>query len=212
MTMRRRRVEAINDIRSSLADGTGPTDSGSFLDFLCDRLTHRIADAVGDIDAEVDALEDEILDKERAALRAEVLKYRRMIIGLRRYVVPQRESLSRLLSERASWLSEMDRLRLRESAERVARCIDDLDAARDRASVAQEELNARLSEQMNRTIYTMSIVATIFLPLGLLTGLLGINVGGIPGVDANWAFFAVCGILAALAALVYVVFKRRQII
>ena len=135
-----------------------------------------------------------------------------MIIGLRRYVVPQRESLARLVIEKADWLSEIDRHRLRESTDRIGRCIDDLDATRDRAAVAQEELNARLSEQMNQTIYMMSIVATIFLPLGLLTGLLGINVGGIPGVDTKWAFAIVCGILAIIASIVYIVFKRKQII
>lgn len=212
LTMRRRRVEAVNDIRSALARHEGPADSGAFLELLCDRMTHRISDVVGEIDEGVDSLEDEILDKERSELRTQVLKYRRMVIGLRRYVIPQRESLSRLVSERVSWLSDMDRLSLRESAERVARCIDDLDAARDRAAVAQEELNARLSEQMNRTIYTMSIVATIFLPLGLLTGLLGINVGGLPGVDFQWGFAVVCGILVVLAGVVYFVFKKRQII
>jgi Mg2+ and Co2+ transporter CorA len=57
--------------------------------------------------------------------------------------------------------------------------------------IVQEELNSRLSEQMNRAMYTLSIVAAIFLPLGLLTGLLGINVGGIPGTESPWAFLVV---------------------
>jgi zinc transporter len=173
LSMRRRPVAAIDDIRSAILRGDGPTESGDFLVFLCDKLTHRIAEVAGDIDEGVDSLEDEILEKERATLRAQILKYRRMIIGLRKYLIPQRELLSRLQTEHAPWLSEMDRLRVRESAERNNRCVDDLDAARDRASMAQEELNAGLSEQMNRTIFILSIVATIFLPLGLITGLLG---------------------------------------
>jgi len=212
LTMRRRRVAAIDDIRSALNRGDGPTDSGDFLEFLCDRLTHRIAEVAGEIDEGVDSLEDEILEKERAILRTRILKYRRMIIGLRKYVIPQRELLSRLQNERAPWLSEMDRLKLRESAERSNRCVDDLDAARDRAAMAQEELNARLSEQMNRTIFILSIVATIFLPLGLLTGLLGINVGGVPGANTPWAFLAVCGMLLVIAAVLYYIFKKKQII
>jgi zinc transporter len=212
LTMRRRRMEAINDIRASLGDGSGPSGSGNFLVSLCDTLTRRIASVVDEIDEGVDGLEDEILEQERATLRTRILKYRRMIIGLRKYVIPQREALSRLQNERAAWLSDMDRLQLRETAERTNRCIDDLDAARDRAAMAQEELNARLSEQMNQTIFMMSIVATIFLPLGLLTGLLGINVGGIPGADLPWAFAAVCGILVVTASFLYFLFKRKQII
>lgn len=212
LSMRRRRVEAINDIRSSLTDSQGPINSASFLVTLCETITQRIADVVGEIDEGVDGLEDEILERERATLRGRILGYRRMIIGLRKYIVPQRETLTRLQSERASWLSEMDRLKLRESTERVTRCLDDMDAARDRASMAQEELNGRLSEQMNQTIFMMSIVATIFLPLGLLTGLLGINVGGIPGTQSPWAFVVVCGMLVVIAIGLYVVFKKKQII
>ncbi|MCF7972305.1 MAG: zinc transporter ZntB [Phycisphaerae bacterium] len=212
ITMRHRRVEAINDIRNALTQGQGPNDIGDFLVVLCERLTDRMADVVGDIDDSVDALEDQILEKERAALRSELSRVRRMIIGLRRHLVPQRELLSRLQNERVEWLSDADKFHIREVTERVTRCLEDLDAARDRAAIAQEELNARLSEQMNQTLYVMSIVATIFLPLGLLTGLLGINVGGIPGTENPWAFFLVCLLLGILAFFVYFIFKRKQVL
>ena len=212
VTMRHRRVEAINDLRAALAEGNGPQDIGDFLVFLCEKMTDRMADVVGDIEDSVDVLEDQILEKERATLRTELSRARRMIIGLRRHMVPQRELLSRLQNERAEWLSDTDKLHLRESAERTVRCIEDLDAARDRAAIAQEELNARLSEQMNQTIYMMSIVATIFLPLGLLTGLLGINVGGIPGAETSWAFLLVCILLFVIAGFVYYIFRKKQVL
>ena len=61
---------------------------------------------------------------------------------------------------------------------------------------------------MNRAVYILSIVAAIFLPLGLLTGLLGINVGGIPGAENRWAFFLVVVILIAIAAGLLVWFRK----
>ena len=76
--------------------------------------------------------------------------------------------------------------------------------------MAQEELNARLSEQMNQTIFMMSIVATIFLPLGLLTGLLGINVGGIPGTENESAFWMVCALLAGFGVVVALLFRKLK--
>jgi zinc transporter len=75
--------------------------------------------------------------------------------------------------------------------------------------VAQDELNSRLSEQMNKTMYVLSMVAGIFLPLGLLTGLLGINGGGMPGVNSPWAFIIVCVILVVTATLQMLFFRRR---
>lgn len=73
-----------------------------------------------------------------------------------------------------------------------------MESARERTAVTSEELSNRLAEQMNRTMCTLSIVAAIFLPLGLLTGLLGINVGGIPGTEAPWAFALVTLVLVLL--------------
>ena len=88
-------------------------------------------------------------------------------------------------------------------------CVD-RDSARDRAAVSQDELNSRLSEQMNHTMYVLSIVAAVFLPLGLFTGLLGINVGGIPGTEDPWAFLIVCVLLVVIAIGLLVVFRRKR--
>jgi zinc transporter len=100
---------------------------------------------------------------------------------------------------------------LREAADRLARYVEDLDALRERAAVTQEELTSRFSEQMNRTMYILSLVAAVFLPLGLLTGLLGINVGGMPGTDSNWAFAIVCAILILLAGAGVWAFRRLRL-
>jgi len=63
---------------------------------------------------------------------------------------------------------------------------------------------------MNRTMYVLSIVATIFLPLGFITGLLGINVGGIPGVEDPYAFWSVCAMLVVLVVVEIVLFKKKK--
>ena len=74
----------------------------------------------------------------------------------------------------------------------------------------QDELTNRLSEQMNRTMYLLTIVASIFLPLGFITGLLGVNVGGIPGTEEPMGFLALCGLLLLLGLVEYWLFKRLK--
>jgi zinc transporter len=165
---------------------------------------------IADVDDAVDALEDDVLTAQSYALRQNIAEIRRMAIGLRRYLAPQRDVMGHLYSEKVNWLDEMVRMRLREIADRTTRYVEDLDAIRDRATVTQEELNGRLAEQMNKTMYILSIVAGIFLPLGLLTGLLGINVGGIPGTKSSWAFAVVCFLLLALAGLQVWLFRRKR--
>ena len=210
VTMRHRHVMAIQDLREAIASGNGPLSTGDFLVQLCDRLLLRMAPVLETLDDSVDAVEDEILTGESYELRSKIGAMRRQAISMRRYLAPQREVMARLQGERASWLNDLQRSRLRESADRITRYVEDLDAARDRAAVAQEELSSRLSEQMNKTMYVLSIVAAIFLPLGLLTGLLGINVGGIPGSENNWAFIIVCLFLLFIASLQVWIFRRRR--
>jgi len=210
ITLRRRRVMAIDDLREALVSGDGPADGGDFLVEFADRLTSRMVGVLDDIDDAADALEDEVLTAESHELRSRIGGVRRQAIALRRYLAPQRDVMARLQMEKASWLDDLHRVRLRELADRVTRHVEDLDAVRDRAAVTQDELNTRLSDQMNRTMYLLSIVAAVFLPLGLLTGLLGINVGGIPGSDQPWAFAAVCGLLVLLAIGEIWFFKVRK--
>ena len=59
-------------------------------------------------------------------------------------------------------------------------------------------------------MYLLSIVAAIFMPLGFLTGLLGINVAGIPGTETHWAFAAVCTILLLLAGVQVWIFHKMK--
>lgn len=210
VTMRYQHLKAIEDLRAAIASASGPTGTGHFLVEIANRLVERMGDVLANLDDTVDSMEDEVLTAESYEIRPKLASLRRQAIGLRRYLAPQREVLSRLQTERSSWLSEMDRVRLREVADRTTRYVEDLDSARDRAAVTQEELNSRLSEQMNRRVYVLAVVAGIFLPLGLLTGLLGINVGGIPGTENKWAFAIVCVLLLGLAATVVWVFRRKK--
>lgn len=208
ITMRYRRIMAVSDIREGLGAGKGPCNTGEFLSMVADRIADRMGDVVAGLDDQADELEDSVLSAESRELRGRLADLRRKAISLRRYIAPQRDVLARMLHDRISWLTEREHAQLREVAERTARFVEDVDSARERAAVTQEELNSRLSEQMNKAMYTLSIVAAIFLPLGLLTGLLGINVGGIPGTENRWAFTIVTVSLFAVAIGLVLWFKK----
>jgi zinc transporter len=118
--------------------------------------------------------------------------------------------MQRLMLERVPWLSDLDRVRLREQTDRVMRYVEDLDAARDRAGVTQEELAGKLSEQMNNRMYVLSVIAGIFLPISFVTGLLGVNVGGIPGPENPWAFTVLTLLLVVITVVELLIFKHKR--
>ncbi len=212
VTLRQRRLRSVGDVRDTLDAGTGPCDPGELLVDLCDSLCVRIELALTELDEEIDALEDEVQKGEIRELRRRIGVMRRETIGLRRYLAPQRDAMAHLQSERVPWLDGVDRSRLHEVAEQMTRFIEDLDSSRDRTTVLSEELNSRVTESLNRTMYVLSIVATIFMPLTLLTGLLGINVGGIPGSDHPYAFWIVCSVIVSLAIALYFTFRMKRMI
>ena len=210
ISMRYRRIMAVQDIKEAIDKAKGPMTAGEFLVMITELIADRMGDVVVEIDDKAGELENLVLTAESHELRGQLADLRRASISLRRYIAPQRDVMARLLHDRISWLTDLDRAHLREVAERTARYVEDIDSARERAAVTQEELNNRLSEQMNKAMYVLSIVAAIFLPLGLLTGLLGINVGGIPGTESRWAFTLVTVLLIGLAVFLLAWFRKLK--
>lgn len=208
ISMRARTVMATADINDEIQAGHGPRDTSDFLVRLAARLVDRMAPVVEELDDLTDGLEDALLTGESREIRQGLRDLRRTAIGLRRYLAPQRDAMARLTSEEVPWLGGRQKARLREVTDRVIRYVEDLDEVRERAAVVQDELMNRLSEQMNRNMYLLSVVAAIMLPLGLLTGLLGINVGGMPGAESHWGFPIVCVLLAGIAVVEIILVRR----
>jgi zinc transporter len=209
ITSRHRRFPASQDMRDRITAGSGPRDAGEFLAQFAAATVTRIGPVVDALADEVDALEERLVEGSAGNLRRDLSGIRRRAIKLRRYLSPQRDAMARLMTEPAAWLSAAHRAQIREAADRVTRLVEDLDATRERAVLAQEELTSRLAEAMNRTMYVLSIVAALFLPLSFITGLLGVNVGGLPGIENEHAFWVLCGLLAVMIALQLAWFRRK---
>jgi zinc transporter len=210
VTVRRRKLISIDNIQNCLKNMTGPNSMPEFLLMLTGSLLERMAPIISDIDDAIDEMEDRIIENSHSSIRAELWKLRRQAIALRRYVSPQREAMAHLVSERISWIDSQTAQQLRENADHITRYIENLDSARERASIVQDELTTRLSEQMNRNMYVLSVIAGIFLPLSLLTGLLGVNVAGIPGDKWPWAFTAVTVGIFVIGWIEYTLFRRLK--
>ena len=154
-------------------------------------------------------LEDDILEH-RIPSRRELVEIRRQLIVLRRYLAPQRDVFSRLANEKISWLEKDDHRHLQDIADRMGRWLEDLDASIARTSLLADEINALMTEAMNRRTYIMSLFAMVFLPLSFCTGLLGVNLGGIPGNDSPWGFVGFCLLLLIFASSIITWLKLRK--
>lgn len=202
LTMRRRKSTAFSQLYALALRGDAPPDAGEFLATLVDLVLDGIDDELDVMDENLAKLEAIVDERERArpdrirALRRDLSALRRTTIRLHRWLIPQRDTIAELAVARVTWLDDLDRGRLRTLAERARRCVDELDALRNRCQLVSDELANQLSEISNRTIYVLTLFTALFLPITFITGLLGINVGGIPGADNPHAFWEIAGLLA----------------
>ncbi|SHO49038.1 zinc transporter ZntB [Desulfopila aestuarii] len=206
----RRRMSSLEDIQEELHHGDGPKNSSEFISSLVGHIDDRISLVLDQLEDAFEQLEDNLLMEEYSELRVELARLRRLAIRLKRYLAPQKDAINHLLNEPPPWLQRRDKMRLRENVNLLNRHLEELDSIRDRAIIAQEEFINRLSEQLNNKMYTLSLVATLFMPLGFLTGLLGINVGGIPGSDSKYGFMTVSGLILFLLSMqLYYLWKKK---
>lgn len=195
ISVRRRKLKAAWDIEEKLKAGNGPRDSGEFISMLTARLFARMEPTLTSLDDNTDLVEEKILESANSELREDIVHIRKQAIIFRRYMAPQRDAISQLRSCDLEWLSDLHKRHLQESLNHVTRYVEDLDAVRERAQIVKDELANILADRLNKNMYVLSVIAAIFLPLGFLTGLLGINVGGIPGTESESAFWVVNAVL-----------------
>lgn len=210
ISTRRRKLLSTQDIADDFSLGNGPSSAPKFVIELTEKLISRMSDTINEIEEKVADIEENIIASSNYSLRNELSILRRQIISLRRYLSPQKDAMLQLLSEKITLFSAEEKIQLRETLDHLVRYIEDLDSIKDRAAVSQEELSNRLAEQMNNRMYVLSIVAAIFLPLGFLTGLLGINVGGIPGAENSHSFVIFTLLLVGVVAIQIWIFKKKK--
>lgn len=198
ISLRQYRVKAAQVVEEQLLQGEVAAQSGALLVALIYGLVNQLEPILIDLDEQVDQVEEVLLQHNHRDLRTQLSQLRRQAIRLRRHMAPQRDVLHRLCNLRLSWLDEAHQAQFVEIVDDFVRHLEDLDSLRDHMVVVDGELTARQADQLNQGMYRLALVTTIFLPLTFLTGLLGINVAGIPGANSRAAFLAVCLLLGVI--------------
>jgi zinc transporter len=178
----------------------------AFARTISKQLDPQVA-ALGDL---LDDCELQLEPRHVWRLRSVIAKARSEAIAYRRFVAPDRDALLTLAQLDFEWLADEDRLHIREAADRFARMAEELEAVRERAALLHEQITDMRSEQIDQRSLYISVVAFIFLPLTFITGLLGMNVEGIPYAHTHWAFWGVTAFCVTVGAVVLAWFRYRH--
>jgi len=211
ISLRLRPLRATEDLIDRLQAGKGPTTASELVLQLSDYLTDKVEDLVSELSELVDDQEEKVDNDERALPdHGLLLQIRRRAAGLRRFLSPQRDIYAQLTRSQLPWLTHEDGLYWNELNNRLLRYLEELELTRERIGLLLEAENRRMDLRMNHIMFRFGIITCVFLPMSFLTGLLGINVGGIPGADSSHGFLVACLLMVLIGVGQWLLFRRLR--
>ncbi len=201
VTTRHRPLSTTDDLRKAIREGLRVDSTGRLMVSLFECQADRLDEVAARLNRDIGDMEDQVLT-ERAVPRAKLATIRRLAVRLHRHFAPEQRALQRLCVRPPAWLREWDIEGLRDTTEALGEIVGDLDAIQERAKLLQEELAARAQEETNRKLLILSVVTATFLPVTFITGIFGMNVAGLPGLEDPSAFWWV---MLGMTAVVLIV-------
>lgn len=208
-TVSRRRLAAI-DAAVAAMRAHQVTDPGDLVAVFARSISSDLDPVIASLGDSVDDCESEVEEGNIYQLRRRIAASRSDAIAYRRFIAPDRDALVTLAGLKVDWLSEEDRLHIREAADRFARMVEELEAIRERAALLHEQVTDLRTELIDQRSLMIAIVAFIFLPLTFITGLLGMNVEGIPFAGETWAFWGVVAFCVLVGMVVLAWFGLKH--
>jgi zinc transporter len=210
ISVQRQDLKAVFDIKDQIESGKAIKNSGEFLYNLLYQILLVTSPFLYDLTDKIDDLEEKIISSRDISLREEILQIRTQSTIFKRYLSPQKEVINRLNRIEYSWINDWAKRHFQENYDNITHMIDEINEARDRSKILHDELTNSLTEKLNKSMYRLSIITVIFMPLTFITGLFGINISGIPGAENQNAFYIFCFVMFLVGAIEVFLFKRKD--
>ena len=204
-------LRSIDRLRLAVKDGAHISSSVELLTHLINDQGDVLVGIVRDATLQVDRIEDSLLVGRLRQKRADLGTLRRVLVRLQRLLAPEPGALFRLLRQPPPWITAHDLDELRQSTEEVSLVISDLAALQERIKLLQEEMAAQVGEQTNRSVFTLTVVTVLALPINIIAGLLGMNVGGIPLAENSHGFFIIAVVVLTFTVVAgWLAFRKKD--
>jgi len=179
------------------------------LHFILDVMVDHYMPIVDRLTEEIDDLEERIFDEHQTLAHTQVIRLKRGMSALRRIVGPERDTLLALTRDEFRAIPAEMRPYLRDVYDRLARVNDLMDSFRDEVTTLLELLTSMVSNRLNEIIKRLTVIATVGLPLTVVTSYYGMN---FPLPEYKWphAWIYILGLLALMAGATWWFLKRKR--
>ena len=177
---------------------------------IANELFSNLEEVIEALDEEIDKIDEYMNTANGLAnnLVPSLSQVRSQTIILKSYLTPQKEVLHALMNLQIEWFEKKSKNLFSNFSEKISLYLESLEVIKERTVVMLDEIRIRNVEKTNRNSYIFSVVAVLFLPLGFLTGLFGINLAGIPGANDPLAFTIFCTIIFVISVS-FIVFLKK---
>ena len=207
---RRRSIAEVASLceRNDFALAEGPV---AVMHRIVDRMVEHYRPEVEELEQWLDEIEDSVVTADRAELTRDILAVKRDIAALRRVVIPQRDVVGRLARREFGLISQEHSYRFRDVYDQLVRLSDEAIMFQDRVTGILDAHLASVSNQLASVSKVLAGIAVIFGPLTVVTGVFGMNVmlPTLPGGEQA-QFWWILGIMIAITAGLFVMFRRRR--
>ncbi|GAA4020598.1 transporter [Actimicrobium antarcticum] len=210
ISVRRTPLKSIERLRRAVEGGESIRSSVELLTHLLRDQADVLESIVRDAVSKVDDIEDNLLAGRLNHRRAKLGALRRVLVRLQRLLAPEPAALFRLLQRPPQWVAEEDSQDLRQSTEEFSVVLSDLVSVQERIKLLQEEIAADVNEGNNRSLFVLTIVTVLALPINIITGLLGMNVGAIPLANHPYGFWVVVALVLTITLVAGWIALRAQ--
>lgn len=212
ISARREPMTAIDKLQRSLGEGLRMERPVGLLAQFLHHVTDTLGDIMLDLSDALDRLEEEVADGRGSDAIERLNRARKVAARLRRHMAPQQHTLVGLMARLPGWIGEGEAMLLRNAIERLGALGHDLELVQERARLLQEQRSARLMEQTNRNLYILSIVTALALPPTVISGIFGMNLGGMPAMQDPRGFWYGLGFMAATVIVSLVLLRRVRML
>ena len=211
ITARRTPLRSVEQLRTAVRAGDRPTSTTELLERLLRAQADVLVGIVRDVTRRVDQVEDDLLDGKLDAKRAKLGQLRRLLVRLQRLLAPEPASLFRLLQHPPRWMADADVQQLSGASEEFSVALRDTAALQERIKLLQEEVAAMVNERNGRSLFALTVLTVLALPINILAGLFGMNVGGIPLAQNPHGFWILATVVTLFTGVGgWLAFSKRK--
>ncbi|MCL5985972.1 MAG: magnesium/cobalt transporter CorA [Actinobacteria bacterium] len=211
ITHHKEQIEAIDYLKKSMSSNPKLFENGAdyLLYFILDRVIDSYFPVMDKIDDDIDVIENKVVTESNQQVMNYIFGLRRNLVHLRKVLSPQREILVQLTTRDFVYIDPETIIYFRDIYDHIIRIIEMMESYRDLISGSMEIYLSTISNNLNKIMKQLTLIATIFMPITFITGLFGMNFR-LMAYDYGWLWFASFGFMVLISLAMAVWFRMRR--